>query len=197
MIVLASKSASRRAMLTAAGVDYEPAAPQVDEGEIKDALEAVRVAPRDLADALAEAKAVKISLRMPGRLVLGSDSLLVLADGTALDKPRSREEAAEHLRAMSGTPVRIVSAAVVAEDGQAVWRHVDEARLDVRRLGDAFLAGYLDAEWPAIAGCVGCFRIEGPGVQLFNAIAGSHFTVLGMPLRPVLDFLRRRGVLAA
>lgn len=197
MIVLASTSASRRAMLSAAGVGFEAEAPLVDEDAIKDSLRAAQVAPRDLADALAEAKAVKVSLRRPGPLVLGSDSLVVLADGRTLDKPESRDQAAEHLTAMSGTIVRLFSAAVIAQGGQPVWRHVDQARLHVRPLSAGFIDRYLDAEWPAIAGCVGCFRIEGPGVQLFASVEGSHFTILGLPLMPVLDFLRVRGELAS
>ena len=119
--------------------------------------------PRDLADALAELKALKVSALAPDALVLGSDSLVALADGTILDKPRDRADAAAHLRALSGGRHDIVSAAVLAQGGRVVWRQVDVARLHVRPLSDAFIAGYLDAEWPAIAGCVGCFRIEGPG----------------------------------
>ena len=134
---------------------------------------------------------------MLGPLVLGSDSIVELADGTLLDKPETREQAADHLTRMSGTRARIWSAAVIAEHGQAVWRNVDSATLFVRPLSYSFIAAYLDMEWPAIAGCVGCFRIEGPGVQLFDRIEGSHFTVLGLPLLPVLDYLRVRGVLAA
>jgi septum formation protein len=195
MIVLASQSASRRAMLTAAGVPFEPVAAMVDEAAIKASLLAAHVAPRDLADALAEAKAVKISLLAPAPLVLGSDSLVALADGSVLDKPESRDEAAEHLRRMSGAVHRIISAAVIAEAGRAVWRVVDEARMHVRPLSPAFIESYLDAEWPAIAGCVGCYRIEGPGAQLFARIDGSYFTVLGLPLLPVLDYLRVRSIL--
>ena len=194
MIVLASTSASRRAMLTAAGVAFEAVAPLVDEAAAKAALAAL--APRDLADALAELKACKVSARHPGRLVLGSDSLVALADGTLLDKPASREEAREHLERMSGAVHRLWSAAVAAEDGRAVWRHVDGAAMHVRPLSSTFITAYLDAEWPAIAGCVGCYRMEGAGVQLFDRVDGSHFTVLGMPLIPVLAYLRDRGMLA-
>jgi len=195
MIVLASGSASRRAMLDAAGVGFEGVSPGVDEDAAKAAL--AHLSPRDLADALAELKAVKVSGRMPGRLVLGSDSLVALADGTRLDKPETREEAAAHLRGMSGGVHDLWSAAVIAEDGHAVWRHVARARLHVRPLSDNFVAAYLRAEWPAIAGCAGAFRIEGPGVQLFDRVDGDHFTVLGMPLLPVLAYLRTRGAMPA
>ena len=195
MIVLASQSASRRGMLTAAGVPFEAIAAMVDEDAIKASLLAARAGPRDLADALAEAKAVKVSSMAPGPLVLGSDSLVALADGTVLDKPRGREEAAEHLRRMSGAVHHIMSAAVIAENGRPVWRIVDQARMHVRPLSPGFIDQYLDAEWPAIAACVGCYRIEGPGVQLFARIEGSYFTVLGLPLLPVLDYLRVRSIL--
>jgi septum formation protein len=194
-LILASQSASRRAMLTDAGVPFAAEAAGVDEDAAKAALG--DLSARDLADALAELKALKVSQRHPGALVLGSDSIVELADGTRLDKPISRDQAAEHLARMSGTRVRLWSAAVIAEAGRPVWRQVDRATLQVRALATGFIDTYLDAEWPAIAGCVGCFRIEGPGVQLFEAIEGSHFTILGLPLLPVLDYLRVRGEMAA
>ncbi len=194
-LVLASQSASRRAMLSAAGVAFDATFAGVDEDAAKVALR--HLAPRDLADALAELKAVKVSARMPGHLVLGSDSMVVLDDGTILDKPVDRADAAAHLRAMSGKRHDLWSAAVIAENAQPIWRHVDRAKMHVRPLSDAFIETYLDAEWPAIAGCVGCYRIEGPGAQLFTKIEGSQFTVLGMPLLNVLDFLRVRGELPA
>jgi len=194
-LILASQSASRRTMLEAAGVPFEAMSPQVDEDAAKAALGRER--PRDLADALAELKAVKLSGRFPDALVLGSDSLVALDDGAVLDKPESREQAAEHLARLSGRVHRLWSAAVIAEGGRPVWRHVEAASMHVRDLSDIFIETYLDREWPVIAGCVGCYRVEGPGVQLFDRIDGSHFTVLGMPLVPVLGYLRTRGVIAA
>jgi septum formation protein len=195
MLVLASQSASRTAMLTAAGVPFAAEPAYADEAAVKAAMAGAR--PRDVADALAELKALKVSARHPGALVLGSDSLAVLDDGTILDKPISREEAADHLARMSGKRHDLVSAAVIAENGRPVWRHVEAAKMFVRPLSPAFIDLYLDAEWPAISGCVGCYRIEGPGAQLFSRIEGSQFTVLGMPLLPVLGYLRERGVLAS
>ncbi|HEX8302129.1 nucleoside triphosphate pyrophosphatase [Sphingomonas sp.] len=194
-LVLASQSASRRAMLEAAGVPFEAVAAQVDEASAKESLIAGGMGARDLADALAELKALKVSRMAPGALVLGSDSVVALADGLLLDKPASRDQAAEHLRRMSGAAHDLYSAAVIAENGQPVWRFVDRAKLHVRILSEGFIEEYLDAEWPAIGGCVGCFRIEGPGVQLFSKVEGSHFTILGLPLVPVLDYCRTRGVL--
>lgn len=196
-LILASTSAARRAMLDAAGVPHQAVAAQIDEAELKQGLLVRKVAPRDIADALAELKAVKVSHTHPEALVLGSDSVVALADGRLLDKPVDRDDAAAHLRAMRGTEHRLISAAVIAEGGAPVWRHVDVARMQVRDLSDAFIHAYLDAEWPAIAGCVGCYRIEGRGLQLFRAIAGSHFTIMGMPLLPIQDYLRTRGVLAS
>lgn len=196
-LLLASNSASRKAMLAAAGVPFTAEASGADEDTMKAALAARGTSPRDTADALAELKAVKVSLRRPDRLVLGSDSIVALADGTLLDKPETREQARAHLQAMAGGTHRIISAAVIAEGGRPVWRHVGIAKLHVRPLSDTFLDAYLDAEWPAIAGCVGCFRIEGPGVQLFRRIEGDYFTILGMPLLAVLDYLRTRGMMAA
>jgi septum formation protein len=195
MLTLASQSASRRAMLTAAGVPHEAVAAQVDEAAAKASFAAQGLSARDTADALAELKAMKVASLGVGGLVLGGDSIVALADGRLLDKPESRDEAAEHLRAMSGAAHDLWSAVVIVEGTRAVWRHVERARMHVRPLSDAFIETYLDAEWPAIAGCVGCYRIEGPGVQLFSKTEGSHFTILGMPLLPVLDYLRTRGVM--
>lgn len=196
-LILASQSASRRAMLDAAGVPYRALAAHVDEDAVKQALLAKGAPPRDIADALAELKALKISQTHPGDLVLGSDSMMVLANGTPLDKPADRETAARHLAAMSGGTHELISAAVIAEHGRPVWRHVDRARLIVRRLSPDFIESYLEREWPAIAGCVGCFRIEGIGAQLFERIDGDYFTILGMPLLAVLGYLRERGVMPA
>jgi septum formation protein len=197
MIVLASGSASRRAMLEAAAVPFEIVRPQVDEDAAKDALKAEGIEARGLADALAELKAVAVSRRMAGRTVIGSDSIVALADGTMLDKPDTREWATEQLRMMRGGTHRLVSAVVGARDGVPVWRHVDSAKLHVRDFSDGFLESYLDAEWPAISGCVGCFRIEGPGVQLFSKLEGSQFTILGLPLMPLLGWLRDIGEMPA
>jgi septum formation protein len=187
MIVLASESASRKAMLDAAGVPFEARAAGVDEGELK--RELIGVPGADVAMILAEAKALAVSAGMPGRLVLGGDSL-VEAAGRQFDKPTSREQAAEHLEFFSGKTMALSSAAVLARDGAVVWRHVETAKLHVRQLSDSFIDSYLHNEWPAVAGCVGVFRIEGRGVQLFEAIEGSHFTVLGMPLLAILAALR-------
>lgn len=193
--VLASTSASRRAMLDAAGIVHDAIASGLDEEAAKAALATEALKPRDLADALAEMKAMRAATRVPGTMVLGADSVVALADGTVLDKPVDRADAAAHLRAMSGSRHDLFSAAVIVEGGRPVWRHVGHARMTVRPLSDTFIERYLDAEWPAIAGCVGCYRIEGPGVQLFDRIDGDHWTILGMPLLELSRYLRQRGKL--
>lgn len=194
-LVLASTSAARRALLAAAGVAAELAAPHVDEAELKASLAAAGARPRAIADALAEAKAVKISRRDPQALVLGADQLLVAADGRMFDKPRSAADAADQLRALSGTTHRLVTAAVIAEGGSPVWRTLDSATLAMRPLSESFIADYLAAEGDAVLGCVGAYRLEGRGAQLFTTVTGDFFTVLGLPLLAVLDHLRVRGVI--
>ncbi|MGE5952843.1 MAG: Maf family protein [Qipengyuania vulgaris] len=190
-IVLASNSASRKAMLEAAGVAFEARSADVDERTLEDEMEGAE--PAEVAQALAAAKAAAVS---DSRVVLGSDSL-VEVDGRRFDKPASREQAAEHLRFFSGKVMTLHSAAALARDGQIVWVGSDFARLRVRELSNEFIEAYLDAEWPEVSYCVGVFRIEGPGVQLFESIMGDQFTVLGMPLLQVLDALRGEGVLAS
>lgn len=190
MIVLASKSTSRQAMLSAAGVAFEARPAHLDERALEQALG--DAAPADIALALARAKALAVD--EPHRLVLGSDSL-VTCGGRRFDKPASREDAAEHLRSFSGNIMELHSAAALAHGSTLVWSHAALARLHVRDLSDSFIATYLDAEWPEVSHCVGVFRLEALGVQLFDRIEGDSFTVLGMPLLPVLDALRDLGEL--
>jgi septum formation protein len=192
-LILASASASRKAMLEAAGVAFEARPADVDEAAIR--RELVAVPPAQVATILAEAKALAGSAAAPGRLVLGSDSLVEVC-GRIFGKPRSRDEAAEHLRMFSGQPMRLHSAAVLMRDCACVWRHGEVAMLQVRTLTEDFIESYLAAEWPEVGYCAGVFRIEGRGVQLFDKIDGSHFTVLGMPLLPLLGVLREHGELA-
>jgi len=180
-------------MLEAAGVPFEARAATVDEAELK--RELIGVPGPDVATILAEAKAISVSMAMPGRLVLGGDSVVEVA-GRQFDKPVSRANAAEHLAFFSGQTMALSSAVVLVRNGVVLWRHVETARLKVRQLSPGFIDSYLDQEWPEVAACVGVFRIEAQGVQLFETIEGSHFTVLGMPLLALLGALRKLGALA-
>ena len=192
-IVLASGSAIRRQMLEAAGVPFEVKPARVDEDALKDALDDLK--PRDQADALAEAKALRGSQASPDQLVLGADSMLELASGVRLDKPGSPQVAREQLAAMSGGTHRLHSAAVMVESGAPVWRHVETAKLHVRALSPDFIHSYVDAEWESIRHTSGCFEYEGKGAQLFTRVEGSHFAILGLPFLPLLQFLRDRKVM--
>ena len=196
-LILASKSQARLAMLTAAGVPVEAIAPNVDEESLKDGLKSEGITARNLADALAEAKAVRLSRRAGTALVLGADLVLALEDGTMLDKPVDPADAIAHLKLLSGRKHKLFSAAVIAEEGRPVWRHVDIATLSVRNLSDSFIAQYVETEWDNICHCVGCYEIEGCGAQLFSAITGSQFTIMGLPLLHLLDYLRIRGILTS
>jgi len=189
-LILASQSQSRRAMLEAAGISFEPIPAHVDERALEAGLAGSE--PGAVAVALAEAKALAVSAANPGRLVLGSDSL-VEVEGRRFDKPASRDDAAAHLRFFSGKVMQLHSAAALARGEEVLWRHGAVARLKLRELSDRFITSYLGHEWPAVAGCVGVFRIEARGVQLFDDIQGDHFTVLGMPLLAVLGALREHG----
>jgi septum formation protein len=187
-LILASSSPIRKAMLDAAGVEYEAAKPDVDEAELKLGLNHAR----EIGTRLAEAKAVSVL----GEWVIGSDSV-VSVEGRLFDKPADREQAAEHLRFFSGKVMELTSAVALARGGVLDWSHDETARLHVRTLSDGFIDSYLNAEWPAVAYCVGVFRMEGRGVQLFDSVEGDHFAILGMPLIPLLGALRERGLIEA
>ena len=189
-LILASASAIRRSMLEQAGVEIVIQPGTVDEAEEK----RKHSDPVQLASALAEAKALSVSRDRLDEWVIGSDSVVSVC-GRRFDKPSDRDQAAEHLRFFSGKEMVLTSAVALAHNGVAEWLHCDSARLKVRPLSERFIQRYLDAEWPDVGYCVGVFRLEGPGVQLFEAIDGSYFTVLGMPLLPLLEALRERGLL--
>ena len=190
VLILASSSAIRRQILAAAGVEFDTARPDVDEDSIKRTFAGDDA---ELARALAEAKAQSIH---GASWAIGSDSV-VSVDGRRFSKPKDRDQAAEHLRAFSGRTLMLTSAVALARDGRCDWSFSDEVRLHVRELSDRFIAEYLDAEWPEVGYCVGVFRLEARGVQLFDRIEGDHFTILGMPLLPLLGALRERGLVPA
>lgn len=193
-VVLASTSASRQAVLTGAGVRFLAKAPGVDEDAAKAALLGEGASPREVADALAELKAVRVSARMDG-LVIGADQTLDL-DGTLFDKAASLAEARERLMALRGKAHKLHAGVVVAQDGAPIWREVTTSTLWMRPFTDAFLEDYLAREGEALLGSVGCYRLEGLGAQLFSRIDGDYFAILGMPLMGLLDLLRRHGALA-
>lgn len=194
-IILASKSAARRAVLTGAGVSFEVSVAGVDEDAVKNAMLSEGASPRDVADALAELKAIKVSRSKPG-FVIGSDQTLEF-EGKLYDKAETVEAAAERLRTMRGKPHKLHSAVVVAKDGAPIWREIVSATLTMRDFSDEFLASYLELEGEEALESVGCYRLEGPGAQLFSKIEGDYFAILGLPLMGLLDLFRRHGVLAA
>jgi septum formation protein len=188
-LILASTSAIRRQMLDNAGVSYEPVKPNVDEDPVKARL-------TDAAEIAAELAVAKARSVASDGWVIGSDSVVEVG-GRLFDKPRDREEAADHLRFFSGKAMHLTSAVALTRGGQLDWMHAETARLQVRPLSQEFITTYLDAEWPQVGYTVGVFRLEARGVQLFEQINGNHFTILGMPLIPLLGALRERGLLLA
>lgn len=177
-------------MLSDAGVDVEVQPASIDEASIKARFADAAAA----AVALAQAKALEVSARRPGDWVIGSDSI-VSVEGRTFDKPGSREQAAEHLHFFSGKAMLLTSAVALARSGEVDWSHGETAELRVRPLSEQFIQAYLEREWPAVGFCVGVFRMEGPGIQLFERVSGSHWTILGMPLIPLLNALRAGGLL--
>ncbi len=184
-------------MLDAAGVAHEVVPAAIDEDALTAALQAEGADARNVADALAEAKAVKVSARLPGRLVLGADTAGQVEGGGWLGKPGTREGLVAQLRLLRGRGHRLVSAAVLARDGAALWRHAAVARLLVRHFSDAWLDAHVAAVPEAVLGSVGGYHVEGLGVQLFDRIEGDVWTVKGLPLLPLLAQLRALGVMAA
>lgn len=193
-LILASASPARAAMLRAAGVAIEVDPARIDEDAVKASLRAEGAPARDQADTLAELKAVRISARHSGRLVLGADQVLI-AGTEVFDKPSDTVEARAQLLALRSQTHRLISSAVIAENGTPVWRHVGIATLTMRPFTDSFLDRYLDEAGDLVLGSVGCYQLEGLGAQLFSRVQGDYFTVLGLPLLEVLGFLRARGIL--
>lgn len=192
-VILASKSAARRAVLTGAGVPFEAVVAGVDEDAVKASLLAQGEGAKAIAEALADLKALRISQRRPG-LVIGADQTLEF-EGRLYDKAESLDEARARLVALRGRPHQLHSAVVVAKDGAAIWREVVTATLTMRDFSDAFLDDYLAREGEAALGSVGCYRLEDLGAQLFSRIAGDYFAILGLPLLGLLELLRNHGVL--
>lgn len=193
-LVLASTSRIRGELLTRAGLAFDSVRPEVDENELKKTSRAL--SPGDLALSLAAAKAVSVANRMPEALVLGADQVLNL-EGRAFDKPESPEAARRQLIDLRGRSHVLETALCCALEGKIVWRHLDQATLTMRSFSDGFLDEYLRQMGPEVTTSVGAYKLEGLGAQLFATIEGDYFTILGLPLLPLLDFLRRQGALAA
>ena len=188
-LILASNSQIRRSMLEQAGLQFEVRSPDFDEESVK---QGHRLGGQELCRLLAEGKAASV-ISGADDWVIGSDST-VTVDGIFYSKPRDRDQAEEHLRAFAGKTMLLSSAVALAKDGHVDWSHAETARLRVRDLSHSFMKQYLDLEWPDVGYCVGVFRMEGRGVTLFDQVDGSHFTILGMPLIPLLGALRDRGL---
>ncbi|HBM61671.1 MAG TPA: septum formation protein Maf [Citreicella sp.] len=195
-LILASGSQIRADLLRAAGVPFTVTIPRVDESSIRAALEAEGASPRDMADALAEYKARRVSDRQPGAFVLGCDQILT-CDGAIYAKPESPEDARAQLLRLRGQRHQLLSAAVIYQDGEPVWRHVGVARLLMREFSDAYLDEYLARNWNSLRHAVGGYKLEEEGVRLFSRIEGDHFTILGLPLLELLAFFNLRGIIAA
>lgn len=191
-LILASTSKARADLLRNAGVTFQTKPALVDEEEVKAALRAEGAPPRDQADILAEMKALSVSRTTPGALVLGADQILDQS-GEAFDKPTSREGARDQLIRLRGARHELLSAAVIARDGEPIWRHIGCARLHMRPFTDAFLDDYLDQMGDTVTSTVGGYMLEGLGAQLFSHIDGDYFTILGLPLIETLGFLRLHG----
>jgi len=195
-IVLASGSAIRGQMLSNAGIAFEAIVPRVDEEMIKIALQAEKATPRDIADALAETKARKIGGKHPDQLVIGCDQVLDF-DGQILSKPQTPEEAREQLKALRGKRHSLLSAVVVYHELEPLWRHVGQVRLYMRDISDSYLNEYVDRNWPSLQSSVGGYKLEEEGVRLFSRIEGDYFTILGLPLIEMINYLTASGDLKA
>jgi septum formation protein len=193
-LVLATASSARQAVLAGAGLAFTAEAAAVDEAAIKESAQAEGIPAADAAMLLAEAKAQRIARRHPEALVIGADQMLV-CEGRWFDKPVGLDGAREHLRVLRGRTHELVSALVCWRHGARVWQHLARPRLTMRNFSDEFLEAYLAAEGEAVLSSVGAYRLEGPGVQLFSRVEGEHGAILGLPLLPLLEFLRGHGVL--
>lgn len=192
-VTLASTSKSRRALLAAAGVEAEGVAPNVDEDAFRNSMRANKLAVREQAMQLAELKAMRVSAKRSG-LVIGGDQMLALGD-EAFDKPADLEAAKNHLRQLSGKSHTLETAIVICEDGAPIWRHLARPKLTMRPLTEEFIETYVSSCGEALLSTVGAYQLEGPGAQLFTRIEGDYFSILGLPLLPLLDYLRIRKVL--
>lgn len=193
-VILASGSAIRRKLMIDAGLDFEVIVKPVDESAIKDAMLAEGSRLRDIADALAEAKSMRVS-RIESGLVIGADQIMVM-DNQLFDKPKDIDEARARLKLMRGKTHFLIGAVVICEGGVPVWRHMAKTKLTMRDFSDDFLEDYLEREGELVTKSVGAYRFEGLGSQLFSDVEGDFFSILGLSLLPVMDYLRIRGAIS-
>ncbi|WP_297769389.1 Maf family protein [uncultured Roseovarius sp.] len=191
-ITLASASAIRQTLLMNAGLEFDVIKPRVDEIALRDSMISDGCRPREIVDALAEMKALRISSKHPERLVIGCDQVLDL-EGQLLSKPETLDIARRQLLSLRGKHHELLSAVVVCEAGAPIWRHIGRAQLSVRNFSEDWLDSYLDRNWPRISDSVGAYKLEEEGVRLFSRIDGDYFTILGLPLLDLLSFLTLRG----
>lgn len=194
-VILASGSQIRRQLMTDAGLEFEVIVKPVDEAAIKASMLAETARLHDIADALAEAKAMRVS-RLEEGFVIGADQIMVM-DGQLFDKPNTIDEARDRLKLMRGKTHYLIGAVVICESGQAVWRHIAKTKLTMRDFSDAFLDDYIEKEGDFLTKSVGAYRFEGLGAQLFSHVEGDFFSILGLSLLPVMEYLRIRGAIAS
>ncbi|MFZ5783203.1 MAG: Maf family protein [Pseudomonadota bacterium] len=192
-LILASASQSRRQMLLNAGLAFDIETSGIDEDEVKRSLLGQRAAPHEIATALAEMKALRVSARRPGAMVIGGDSILA-CEGRLYDKPATLADARRQLAALGGRTHELISSVVVARGGARLWHATDRGRLTMRSLSESFLDAYLARAGEVVCSSVGAYQLEGLGAHLFSRIEGDYFTVLGLPLLPLLGFLAEHGI---
>ncbi len=193
-LILASASPARKGLLSAAGIEFTSVPARIDEESIRLSLQAESARPRDVADTLAEYKALRVAEKFPDALVMGCDQVLDFK-GEVLSKPESLEEAADQLRMLRGERHKLLSAVVIYDDAKPVWRFIGEVRLLMRDISDSYLDQYLERNWPDIAESVGGYKLEKEGSRLFTRVDGDYFTVLGLPLLELSAYLVTRGII--